>query len=62
MKLLRIVWSGFGWREREGLELGLAVVRDLRDRRAPASAEDIERFEVDVLAGFVLALSTTREN
>ncbi|WP_309236676.1 site-specific integrase [Micromonospora sp. S-DT3-3-22] len=41
--------------EREVLELGLAVVRDLRDRRAPASAEEIERFEVDVLAGFVLA-------
>jgi integrase/recombinase XerD len=35
--------------------LALAVVRDLRERRAPASAEELERFEVDVLAGFVLA-------
>jgi hypothetical protein len=35
--------------------LGLAVVRDLRDRRAPATAEELADFEVDVLAGFVLA-------
>ncbi|MGI8311484.1 tyrosine-type recombinase/integrase [Saccharopolyspora hattusasensis] len=35
--------------------MGLAVVRDLRERRAPASAEEIAAFETDVLAGFVLA-------
>jgi integrase/recombinase XerD len=35
--------------------LGLAVVRDLRERRAPVSAEELANFEVDVLAGFVLA-------
>ncbi|MEV6350504.1 site-specific integrase [Actinoplanes sp. NPDC051851] len=35
--------------------MGLAVVRDLRDRRAPATAEELADFEVDVLAGFVLA-------
>jgi integrase/recombinase XerD len=35
--------------------LALAVVRDIRDRRAPATAEQVEDFEVDVLAGFVLA-------
>ena len=33
----------------------LAVVRDLRERRAPASFEEIAAFETDVLAGFVLA-------
>jgi integrase/DNA-binding Xre family transcriptional regulator len=32
--------------------LGLALVRDLRE---PSSAEEIEAFETDVLAGFVLA-------
>jgi hypothetical protein len=35
--------------------LSLAVVRDLRERRAPASPEEIAQFETDVLAGFVLA-------
>jgi integrase len=35
--------------------LSLAVVRDLRERRAPASPEEIAVFETDVLAGFVLA-------
>jgi site-specific recombinase XerD len=35
--------------------LSLAVVRDLRERRAPASPEEIAEFETDVLAGFVLA-------
>jgi len=35
--------------------LGLAVVRDLREVRLPATAEVLEQFEVDVLAGFVLA-------
>ncbi|MDA8290228.1 MAG: tyrosine-type recombinase/integrase [Actinomycetota bacterium] len=35
--------------------MALAVVRDLREYRAPASSEELEEFEVDVLAGFVLA-------
>jgi integrase/recombinase XerD len=35
--------------------LSLAAVRDLRERRPPASAEEPEQLEVDVLAGFVLA-------
>jgi site-specific recombinase XerD len=35
--------------------LGLAAVRDLRERRGLASAEELEQFETDVLAGFVLA-------
>jgi integrase/recombinase XerD len=36
----------------------LAVVRDLREYRPPASAEELEDFEVDVLSGFVLARSS----
>jgi len=35
--------------------LALAAVRDLRERRGPASAAELEEFETDVLAGFVLA-------
>ncbi len=35
--------------------MGLAVVRDLREFRAPATAEELAGFETDVLAGFVLA-------
>jgi len=35
--------------------LGLAVVRDLREARAPAGPEQLAAFETDVLAGFVLA-------
>ncbi|MBV9143604.1 MAG: hypothetical protein JO115_22265 [Pseudonocardiales bacterium] len=35
--------------------MALAVVRDLRERRAPATAEELTDFETDVLAGFVLA-------
>jgi hypothetical protein len=35
--------------------LTLALVRDLRELRAPSSTEEIEAFETDVLAGFVLA-------
>ena len=35
--------------------MGLAVVRDLRELRAAAGPEEIERFETDVFAGFVLA-------
>ncbi|MFD3658753.1 hypothetical protein [Streptomyces sp. NPDC058620] len=33
----------------------LAVVRDLREHQAPASQEELERFETDALYGFVLA-------
>jgi hypothetical protein len=35
--------------------LALAVVRDLCEQRGPVSAEELEQFETDVLAGFVLA-------
>jgi integrase/recombinase XerD len=35
--------------------LALALVRDPREHRAPASAEELADFETDVLAGFVLA-------
>ena len=34
----------------------MALVRDLREHRAPASAEEVAGFETDVLAGFVLGL------
>ncbi|MGH3536586.1 MAG: site-specific integrase, partial [Pseudonocardiaceae bacterium] len=37
------------------LGLVLAVVRDLREQRAPAGPEELAEFETDVLAGFVLA-------
>jgi site-specific recombinase XerD len=37
------------------LALTLAVVRDLREYRRPTNAEELEAFETDVLAGFVLA-------
>ncbi|MFG2395182.1 hypothetical protein ACGFYF_40945 [Streptomyces lavendulae] len=37
------------------LGLALAAVRDLREFRDPVSAEEVEQFESDVLAGFVLA-------
>jgi hypothetical protein len=37
------------------LGLALAAVRDLREFRDPVSAEELEQFETDVLAGFVLA-------
>lgn len=37
------------------LELALAAVRDLGERRARASAAELEEFETDALAGFVLA-------
>ncbi|MFF3159831.1 tyrosine-type recombinase/integrase [Streptomyces sp. NPDC057910] len=33
----------------------LAVVRDMREHWAPASAEELEQFETDALSGFVLA-------
>jgi hypothetical protein len=35
--------------------VALALVRDLREHRVPASAEELADFETDVLAGFVLA-------
>lgn len=35
--------------------MALAVVRDLRAARVPATAEEIEAFETDVMSGFVLA-------
>ena len=35
--------------------MALAVVRDLREHRAPTSDEELADFETDVLAGFVLA-------
>jgi hypothetical protein len=35
--------------------LALAVVRDLREYRAPVSEEELAEFETDVLTGFVLA-------
>ena len=35
--------------------MALAVVRDLRDVRAPAGPDELAAFETDVLAGFVLA-------
>jgi integrase/recombinase XerD len=35
--------------------MGLAVVRDLGERRVPVSPEELAGFETDVLAGFVLA-------
>lgn len=37
--------------------MAVAAVADLRSRRVPASAEELERFETDVLAGLVLARS-----
>ena len=35
--------------------MALAVVRDLRERRQPATAAELEAFETVALAGFVLA-------
>ncbi len=40
---------------RGALDLSLAVVRDLRDARAPAGPDELAAFETDILAGFVLA-------
>jgi integrase/recombinase XerD len=37
--------------------LAVAAVADLRSHRPPTSAEELERFETDVLAGMVLARS-----
>lgn len=38
-----------------GVRLALAVVRDLRELRAPATDEELADYETDLLAGFVLA-------
>jgi integrase/recombinase XerD len=35
--------------------LTLALVRDMRELREPSGPEEIEAFETDVLAGFVLS-------
>ncbi len=35
--------------------MGLALVRDMRELRAPSSEDEVAAFETDVLAGFVLA-------
>lgn len=35
--------------------MSLAAVRDLRESRVPATAEELADFETDVLTGFVLA-------
>ncbi|MDQ3474886.1 MAG: site-specific integrase, partial [Actinomycetota bacterium] len=35
--------------------MSLAVVRDLREQRTPATVDELADFETDVLAGFVLA-------
>lgn len=35
--------------------MSLAVVRDLRVARPPATADEVAAFETDVLSGFVLA-------
>jgi integrase/recombinase XerD len=38
--------------------LALAEVTDLRERRAPVGTDELEGFEVDLMAGFVLARSS----
>ncbi|WP_327209424.1 hypothetical protein OG336_00715 [[Kitasatospora] papulosa] len=43
------------WLKVRRLGLALAAVHDLRDVRSPATAEEPEQFETDVLAGLVLA-------
>jgi hypothetical protein len=47
-------FSAGGWTLPTG-GLALALVRDMREQRVPASAEEFAGFETDVLAGFVLA-------
>jgi hypothetical protein len=44
------------------LGLALAVVRDLREQRAPAGLQGLAEFETDVLAGFVLARASARDD
>src|SRR6266498_4032746 len=54
VRAFRVASAGLSQAER-GEGMGLAAVHDLRERRAPASAEELAAFETDVLAGFVLA-------
>ncbi|ROP37340.1 site-specific recombinase XerD [Saccharothrix texasensis] len=39
--------------------MGLSVVRDLREARSPANADELADFEVDAMAGFVLTRAST---
>lgn len=43
------------WLKAGVLGLALAVVRDMREYRRPATVSELQEFETDVLAGFVLA-------
>ncbi len=51
----RVADGSSSWLNIEGGELTLAVMRSLREPRAPATEEELADFELDVLAGFVLA-------
>src|SRR5690348_5596199 len=56
MRVYRVCYWFFWISEgKGGPGLSLAVVRDLRDARAPAGPDELAAFETDVLAGFVLA-------
>ena len=56
LKVYRVYrWSSWISEGKGGPGLSLAVVRDLREARAPAGPEELAAFETDVLAGFVLA-------
>ena len=48
-------WSSGISEGKGGPGLSLAVVRDLREARAPAGPDELLAFETDVQAGFVLA-------
>src|ERR1700758_659088 len=56
MRVYRVYrWSSWISEGKGGPGLSLAVVRDLREARAPAGPDELAAFETDVLAGFVLA-------
>jgi hypothetical protein len=55
MKLYRLAHHSAGGAKTRSRGLSLAVVRDLREGRLPATPEELADFETDVLAGFVLA-------
>jgi integrase/recombinase XerD len=56
LKVYRVCrWSSWISEGKGGPGLSLAVVRDLREARAPAGPGELAAFETDVLAGFVLA-------
>ena len=56
LKVYRVYhWSSWISEGKGGPGLSLAVVRDLREARAPAGPDELAAFETDVLAGFVLA-------